>query len=40
MTRNGYGYLGHETFKSIAYKNEFMNSADFLHVDCEEVIFG
>ena len=40
MTRNECGYLGHETFRSIASKNEFMNSADFLHVDCEEVIFG
>ena len=32
--------LGHEILKSSVSKNEFMNSADFLHVGWEAVIFG
>ena len=38
MVRNEPGHLVHETLKSV--KNAFMNSADFLHADCEAVIFG
>ena len=33
-------HLVHQTLKSAYLKNEFMNSADFLHADCEAVMFG
>ena len=40
MVRNGCGHLVHETLQSVNLKNKFMNSANCMHANCEEVIFG
>ena len=39
--QNGHGHLVHETLKSaVSAVSEFMNWADFLHADCDAIIFG
>ena len=41
VIKNGHGHLVRETLKSALYlKNELMSWADFLHVECDAIIFG
>ena len=40
LGKNGSGFLVHETLKTVSFKNEYMNRADYLNVDSDAVVFG
>ena len=40
MVRTGRGHLVNEALNPLYLKSELTNSADFLHADCEAIIFG
>ena len=40
LVKNGHDFLVLETLKSVYFKNEFTNWADFFNVDSDAIICG